>query len=251
MAALLGSITHVSAQVALTGVSYTENFDSIGTALPTGWTTRTGATASTFGTAAALTIAKTSWSSTTGAYANFASADGLVSTDTGTTQNASTDRSLGLRQTGSFGDPGASFNFNFDSTDFEVSAISFKAQMLSVQTRSTTWTVQFGLGSSPTSWTTITTFSDPGVFGSTTINITDGVVLAALSDQSSVVFRVVALSASTGSGSRDTFGIDDFTMTHSAISSVPEPSSTALLAGGLVLGAVVVQRRRKAVSTQV
>ncbi|MGI8635960.1 MAG: hypothetical protein ACR2KZ_11215, partial [Segetibacter sp.] len=64
---LFFSIT-ASSQVILSGTSYLETFDNIGTALPSGWTVRTGATATSVGTLTALTTAKTAWSSTTGAF---------------------------------------------------------------------------------------------------------------------------------------------------------------------------------------
>jgi len=87
--------------------------------------------------------------------------------------------------------------------------------MLSVQTRSTTWTIQYGIGASPTSFTTLgSTYSDPASFGTTTRSFTTG-DLVGINNQTSVWFRVVALTASSGTGSRDTFGIDNFSLTFS------------------------------------
>ena len=76
------------AQVTLGTSPYTENFDGIGTALPTGWTVRTGATASALGTSQSLTIATTAWNSTTGNFHNSASADSpATATDNTATQD--------------------------------------------------------------------------------------------------------------------------------------------------------------------
>jgi IPT/TIG domain len=94
-----------------------------------------------------------------------------------------------------------------------------------VQTRSTTWTVQYGIGDAPTSFTSLTTFVDPGILGSTTINIPD---IAALNNLNAPVWiRVAALSATTGSGSRDTFAIDDFSLTYDVSSAVTISSFVA------------------------
>ena len=87
--------------------------------------------------------------------------------------------------------------------------------MLNVQARSTSWSLQYGLGDSPTAFTTLATFDDPGVFGSTTLN--GGGALGGIADQHQPVWlRIVALGASTGGGNRDSFGIDDFHLTWSA-----------------------------------
>ncbi len=210
----------VQAQFTLSGTNYTQSFDSVGTGLPTGWDVRTGATATALGTAATFITTQALWSATTGQFANFASADGLTSTATTAQQNASTDRVIGLRQTGTFGDPGAAVDFNFNASSAIFSgagtALSFSLQMLSVQTRSTTFSIQYGVGVSPSAWTTLGTYSDPATFGSTPFTFT-GTQLSALSGQSNAWLRVVALSASTGSGSRDTIGLDDLSFTYTAV----------------------------------
>jgi predicted extracellular nuclease len=202
--------TPLVAQVALGSGTYTQNFDAIASGLPTGWTIYTGANATSLGTAATLTAAATSWANTSGAWKNCASATGMTAAEADATQAAAANRALSIRQTGSFGDPGASANFYFSTVGQQVTSISFSAQILSVQSRSTTWSLQYGLGATPASWTTIATFPDPAAFGSTTVTASG--FGTALDNQSNVWLRVVALAASTGSGSRDTFGIDDFTI---------------------------------------
>jgi hypothetical protein len=72
------------------------------------------------------------------------------------------------------------------------------------------------VGNSPGSFTPVGTYTDPGIFASTNKTFSFG---AALDNQSQNVWiRVVALSASTGAGSRDTFGIDNFTLSYTAAS---------------------------------
>lgn len=226
---LVSAIPAQAAILTLSGSSYSQNFDSIGGGLPTGWTVNTGASASADGTSGAtFTSTATTWADNSGEFRNVASADGLTSTASQTTQNASTDRALGIRQTGNpggFGDPGAAFVVRIDNTlGFSGFSLSLQAQMLSVQTRSTTWTFDYRLGDSG-NFTSLGTYTDPGTFGSTTINF-DSTALSVWDNQSQDVwFRVVAIGASSGSGSRDTFGIDDFSLTFTP---VPEPTNIAL-----------------------
>ena len=82
--------------------------------------------------------------------------------------------------------------------------------MLSVQTRSTVWSLQYAVGATPSSWTTIGTYSDPGAFGSSLVTASG--FGPALDNQANAWLRIVALAGSSGSGSRDTFGIHDFTI---------------------------------------
>ncbi|MFQ3583171.1 MAG: nuclease, partial [Chloracidobacterium sp.] len=224
----VGSLPAASVTTASTTsvmIPYTETFDGIGSGLPAGWTVRTGATATSLGTAVSFSTSAIDWANTSGAFKNFASANntGFSDTTPAGTQNSAPDRALGIRQTGAFGDPGAAFTYQRDTTGETIDTISFDAQMLSVQPRSTTWTLQYGVGAAPTSFVTLATYSDPGAWGNTNISVTLTPTQSAdVSNQPSVFFRVVALTASTGSGSRDSFGIDNFTLSNS---SGPPPTS--------------------------
>jgi predicted extracellular nuclease len=208
--------TAAPAVPATTMIPYVETFDGIGSGLPSGWTVNTGATATSLGTPASFSTTPIDWANTSGAFKNFASANnaGFNASTPAATQNSAPDRALGIRQTGGFGDPGAAFTYQRNTTGETITAISFDAQMLSVQTRSTTWTLQYGVGANPTSFVTLATYTDPGTWGNTNISVTLSPTQSAeVSNQPSVFFRIVALSASTGSGSRDSFGIDNFTLT--------------------------------------
>lgn len=216
--------------------TYTQSFDTIGTELPADWTVRSSATATAVGTALPFTTTQTSWGDSGGRFKNVASATNLTSAASTSDQGNSSNRALGLRQSGSFGDPGASFNFNFSTTEREITGITIDLMMLSIQTRSTTFTLQYGIGASPTSYTTLSTYGDPSVFGTTSLSFGTTDFGTALNNQAEVVFRVVALGGSTGGGSRDTVGIDNFTIT-----AIPEP--TAALLGGL--GLLTLLRRRR------
>ena len=208
--------TAAPAVPATTMIPYVETFDGIGSGLPSGWTVNTGATATSLGTPASFSTTPIDWANTSGAFKNFASANnaGFNASTPAATQNSAPDRALGIRQTGTFGDPGAAFTYQRNTTGETITAISFDAQMLSVQPRSTTWTLQYGVGANPTSFVTLATYTDPGTWGNTNISVTLSPTQSAqVSNQPSVFFRIVALSASSGSGNRDSFGIDNFTLT--------------------------------------
>ena len=206
------------------GTSYTETFNSIGTALPTGWTVRTGATSSARGTSQAFANTSNTWADTGGSFKNLASANGGSSSDTTATQNARTDRALGIRQTGTFANPGGSFELELASTTGKTGfGLSIKHQMLSVQARSTTWTVQYS--TTGTSWTNLGTYTDPGIWGSTTGSYSFGTAIDNLSGP--VYIRVVALTASTGGSSNDTYAVDDFVLSWANASASTPPTLSA------------------------
>jgi hypothetical protein len=64
-----------------------------------------------------------------------------------------------------------------------------------------------------------------------------------LDNSSNAYFRIVALSSSSGSGSRDTIAIDNFSIT-----AVPEPHEYALGIAAL-LGGIILIRRHRSVKT--
>ena len=203
------------AQIPLAAGTYTQDFNGLGTGMPPGWSVYLSASSNSLGTPQLFSSAAATWSDTSGGFKNVAAVDNSVFTGGESTaaQNAASDRALGVRQTSTTGqDPGAAFGLNFSSTGLAITAISFSAQMLSVQTRSTTWTLQYGIGANPVSWTTIATYSDPGIFGATSIAVNSAALGTALNNQSNAWLRVVALAVSSGPGSRDTFAIDDFTI---------------------------------------
>jgi hypothetical protein len=243
---LVGASISTRAALVLNGTSYTQNFDGIGSGLPTGWSVNTGATISGTGSAAILTTGATSWASATGQFQNSASSDDLGSSATSGQQSASLDRALGIRQTGTFGDPGAAFELNIqNTTGYDDFSLSISLQMLGVQSRSTAWTIDYRIGDSG-NFTPLATYSDPGIFGSTLFTANSSTLSSWNNQSQDVWFRVVALNPSTGSGSRDTFAIDDFSLTYSAIAAVPESAETGLISatGLLVILSLDIWRRR-------
>lgn len=211
----------------LSGASYSQNFDDVANGLPDGWSVRTGASVSQVGTLAAFVTAHKDWGSTSGSFANYASTTdnegtAFVGNEPAATQTNALNRAAGVRQTGSFGDPGAAFVLRIDNTigmgNFQI---SLDLLMLNVQTRSTVWTIDYAVGNAPGAFTPLAVFSDPGVFVTTKTNFSAG---TALNNQTENVWiRIIALGASTGANNRDTFGIDNFQLTWTPVSTEPDP----------------------------
>jgi trimeric autotransporter adhesin len=204
--------------VTLGSTPYTENFDNLGTALPAGFGVYTGASATAAGTAATFAPAPAAWNGTNGAFKNFASAlaSGLTAASSATDQNAATNRALGVRQTGSFGDPGAAFVFQVASTTGKTGfELSFDLQSLdngTGVTRTVDWKVDYATGATPTAFTALAsgTGTTSNTFGSTRITANFG---TALDNQTGPVWiRIVALAASNGGGSRPSSAIDNFSL---------------------------------------
>jgi Secretion system C-terminal sorting domain len=239
LALLAGSIMTANAQLVLSGASpYTQNFDGLGNVdksihLPTGWSTYFAATPTSLGT---FYHDSTYWygvSSYVGHYNiyvdslcdtyifghgfySYASADVAGPGDTCSVQDAYTNRALGVRPSSTFDQP--SFNLYLAGTEGMSSVgVSFKLQNLDTSCgRSHTFSVQYGLGATPT------TFVDGTVTGYTTVggydHWTDTAISvtfdAGIDNQSQPVWiRIVALDTSAGKGYRNVTAIDDFSLT--------------------------------------
>ena len=221
--------------VSLTTSPYTENFDNLGSgSLPAGFSVYTNASATSLGTAptAAQLIltagTSTAWSNATGAFKNFASATGLTSAATTADQTAATNRALGVRQTGAFGDgssaltpptgAGPAFVFQVANTTGKTDfALTFKLQSLDAASpRLATWQVDYGTGATPATFTQVGTTSVTGnsTFTNNTVTVSFG---TALDNQSGPVYiRIVAPTATTGSNNRPSSAIDDFSLSWNA-----------------------------------
>ncbi len=224
--AIFATSQHLGAQVTLSGTNYFQDFNSLGSGLPTGWTTRTNVSSTSLGSS--LDFANTNpaaavnaWSNTTGGFKNFASATGLTNTNNATQQAAATNRALGFKPTAAFGDT----NVNFVSYAFQLNNtlgfnnfnLSMDAMMVAAEGRTNIWTLDYGIGSSPTSFTTLTNWTTPTTFGTTALSISSESLTSIANLSENVWFRFSILSPSTGSGSRDSVAIDNFSLTYSAI----------------------------------
>jgi hypothetical protein len=223
------SLHEASAQpINLTGTSYTNTFDDLESnqGIPPEWTTYTAATATAPGTIAAwtavnYTATSNSWRFTNGRFANQASTfsyiggTNFLGTETNNpTQWVEPNRTMAVRQV-SGTDVGVAFVLKIADTlgrkNFVLSADLLNLDPTS--TRTTTWTVDYGVGSPPSSFVPVATYvNTAGTFNAFHTNITfpNGTI-----DNSAgpVWVRFVVLTGTTGSGNRETFGIDNFGLT--------------------------------------
>ncbi|OJV54919.1 MAG: hypothetical protein BGO31_16400 [Bacteroidetes bacterium 43-16] len=220
---LAGFSLNADAQLSLTGTSYTQNFNSIESGMPTGWKVRTGATATALGTdvtaSAILTPgATTVWNATGGGFKNFASGTPFATYASGTTalQGSETNRALGVRQV-SATDMGVAFVLELaNTTNLANFDMSFNLQSLdSTSARTATWVVDYGVGANPTVFTpaatTGTVTTGGNTFSKNTVNVDFG---TALNNQSGPVYiRIVVLAATAGQQNRPSTAIDDVSLT--------------------------------------
>jgi hypothetical protein len=200
--------------IVLTSSPKTFNFDGVGAPLPDGVTIHTGATASAVGTAATYNNGTNfHWGTATAGAKSFASATGLDASTDSATQSVAVNRAIGVRQTGAFGDPGAAIVFSLENTTGKTNfQMSFKLQSLDITSpRTVTWTVDYGFGDAPTSFTaatpvgTMTTGSSSFTNNDVTVNFG-----SALDNKSSRVWvRIVTLSTSVTTGNRPSSAVDD------------------------------------------
>lgn len=210
-------------QFELTGNTYTQDFNSLAS-LPAGWYIYTGASATAVGmemSSSKYYPGKThTWEKYFGEFREVASANNspyFAGFDS-TKQSQATDRALAVRQVsnGNY-DPGAAFVLKFTNpyglTDFKL---SFQLQSLdSLSPRETEWTIDYGVGGAPTTFTPVTATGNMATGGNTysnkTINVDFG---TALNNKFEPVWiRIVALKATQGGGNRPTTAIDDFKLT--------------------------------------
>lgn len=233
---LAAIVNTAQAQLGLVGASpYTQNFDGIGTSLPTGWIAYTGATSTALGTIYSWSGSTKFgvWADTTSGlpgpctycadvfgkgFKNSASFDGSASTDTGGLQRTRTDRALAVKQTSAAGyDPGPAFVLHLANTAGITNlGLNFKLQSLDyTNARVTSWAVDYAVGSSPSSFTRVAVVGDSttGGFSFRSNNVSASFGSELDNKTQEIWIRIVNLTASTGSGGRTTTGIDDFSLT--------------------------------------
>jgi len=204
------------AQLTLSGTNYSQNFNAISNGLPVGWSVRLNATTNGLGTNVNFPTAAKTWGDAGGEFGNCASTvansgTNFNGTEPATIQPGCTNRALAVRQTGSFGDPGAAFTLQIANT-VGLSNLTFSVNLcvLSPSGRTNVWTIQYATGNSPTNFTTLGSYTNATNFGATTETYSLGP--DASGSSSNVWIRIAALSATTGSGSRVTFALDNFSL---------------------------------------
>lgn len=253
-----------NAQFTLTGSSYTQNFDGIGSGLPTGWNVYSASSSTSIGSLSSLNTASCYPSYlhsdsiciaevVVGGFKNFPSAD--VSSPGDDYCNATppvyTNRAVGVRQVSPTNashpnlDSGAAFVFEVANTT-GLTAFTLKFQLQSFDTSSpriTEWMVDYGFGTAgggiPTLFTPATTTTGTWTTGGHTFsNNSCTVNFGSALDNSSVpvYIRVVTLNYSSGSGNRASTGIDDYllswTVGGTGVQTVPTQPITSLAVVG-------------------
>ncbi len=211
-----------SSGLPLTNSPYVQNFDGIATGLPQGISVKIGASSSSLGTAdmpfypATGLGSPTAWNQTSAGLKNFASHTGMTSTSDAAVQGAHPNRALGIRQTSAAGyDPGVSYVLLLNNTTGKTNfQLTFLLQSLDYTPggRTTAWSVEYGVGDAPTSFTTVTSSpatlsTNLGTFSSTPVTVNFGSSLNNISQK--VWIRIATLAATTGSGNRPSTAIDD------------------------------------------
>ncbi|MBE2288186.1 MAG: T9SS type A sorting domain-containing protein [Chitinophagaceae bacterium] len=230
-AAFAATSLAANAQLTLSGTSYYQNFNGIGSGLPTGWAVADTARVNYLGDilpGSAFISAATSgtWGSTTnssrGGFKNYPSANVITMGADSLTQVGTTDRALGVRQVNNTAstlpnsDPGAAFILQIaNTTGFKNFTASFKLQSLDTAApRVTTWRVDYGFGATPTTFTAATATTSGSlttgghVFKNDSVSINFDTVLN--NKSTNVWIRIVAVDTSAGSGARAVSCIDDF-----------------------------------------
>ena len=212
-------------QMTLGTSPYIQNFDSLGVSgLPTGWTVVTSATATSLGSPSS--VVTDVWANTSGNFRNVAAAESPQTSASSTgVQNAATDRALAIRPSGSFGDPNGAFLFQIANTTGKTGfSLSLKHMTFDDQARMIVYTVEYTTVAAGTSgWTSLGTYTTT-TFGSTDATYSFG---TALDNISNTVWIRIRGNASTGTGSRDTYGIDDVSLSWNAVAACTGPTNAA------------------------
>ncbi len=229
------------AQVSIVS-SYSQNFDTLGTALPGGWGVWTSSTTTGNGTTFAWTTTQIANNAAAAATSYFRNLPGASQTWT-SSLSSGTDRALGWRA-GTAGSRDGSVSFTLsDTAGYNLSSLSFQLFTPNSSGTASTFQLQYQLGTSGTftqlasvSYTNDTA-QNPLVV--TTITLT-GAQLTALNNQSNQVTLRWDNTATSGT-SLQSLALDNFSYTATAI---PEPSTYALILSAVALAGVMFRRHR-------
>ena len=234
--------------LSLSGSSYTQNFDGIGSGLPTGWRVYSGSSATSIGALETLSTSTTYGVFTDtscgtsnvvgGGFKNYPSANAVTSSTTCTAQQAESNRALGVRQVSPTNathpnlDSGAAFILVLNNTSgLSNFNLSFKLQSLDVNSpRTTSWIVDYAVGAAgpftPVA-TTGTVTTGGGLFTNNTVTANFG---TALNNKSGNVYiRITTLVFSSGTGNRASTAIDDYSLTWSGTAAVTDVDNSGSL----------------------
>ncbi|MDP1560308.1 MAG: PEP-CTERM sorting domain-containing protein [Pirellulaceae bacterium] len=236
---VLTSPNSTSAAITLSGSQYFEDFNGIGSGVPTGISLGQ-VISDPYGVARDLR-------KTAGSYTHVSWDDTIdfdfrnSASPTGTDTSTNPDRLIAVRQGVSSGVTTPSFLFSFSKTEeFTDFKLDFDVWVLQKGNRNTTWTVRWATQSSLLTFNTITTFT-PTTAGKLEFrNLSLGSAFANSTEAKHI--QIVATGISSSGGTRDVFGLDNFRLKFTP-AAVPEPSSGVLV--GLVAIAGLSFRRKR------
>jgi len=242
-----------AAQVVLGPSPYTQNFNSIGSGLPSGWSVRAVTNPANFGVPAIYNAAPVGWASDVWNFENLASCNSPASiTDNNALQNSRSDRALGVRKAADVGNPGGAFVFQVASTvGLSNFMMNFKLMQLDPSGQHgqmVTWRVDYGFGASPASFTNASSVSpwplktkqtNPVEWCSQNVTVDFG---SALDNYSGVVtIRIYSNALTSASGPNSTnkrpnSAIDDVSLSYSGDVTPPTIQCPAALSVGTSSG---------------
>lgn len=242
---LAAAAPRLLAQVSI-ATSYTQNFDSLGTALPSGWGAWTTSTATGNGTAFTWSTTQIANNGGFTAASAFRNLPGASQTWSGGLTTG-TDRSLGWRgDSAAARDGSITFTLN-NSNGYNFNSLTFNAFTPNSAGSTATFDFQYQIGTSGTftnftptvSYTTVSIAAAPLTVTSISLTAVD---LGALNDQSSQITFRFNNTATSGVTSWNTLAVDNFSYSATAI---PEPSTYAVIFGAAALAAAAWHRRRQ------
>ncbi|SDR87310.1 PEP-CTERM sorting domain-containing protein [Opitutus sp. GAS368] len=241
--ALLGLGCTAQAQIAIT-TGYTQDFNSLGTALPAGWGVWTNSTATSNGSAFTWNttpVANNAAASTANYFRNLPGAGQIWSAGL----SSGSDRALAWRA-GDASSRDGSITFSLTNTaGYNFNGLSFQLFTPNSAGTAGTFQLQYQIGTSGTftqlASTSYTNNPAQNPLTLTTITLT-GAQLSVLNNQSGQVTFRLDNTATTGT-SWNTLAIDNFSYTASA-TAIPEPSTYAAILGVVSLAGVLIRRRR-------
>jgi len=237
-------ISTASAQIVLSGTSYSQDFDGIGSGLPTGWTVTTDASTSTLGNSAIFTTTAVRWgaANSSGLFRNSSSSN-IASSSSSASQSSNINRALGWRPSTAAQRDGSILLTIQDTEGFENFTLNLSVFTFNDVTATATYALEYRVGDSGNFKQIGDTYDTGTEFSQTNYTISS-VTLSAIEDQSETVYIRLRGTTPSGTGSLDGIAIDDFSLSFSA---VPEPSSFAAFLGLGALGLAATRRRgRKA-----
>lgn len=242
LALLTSTAAACFAQTAISS-SYTQDFNSLGTALPDGWNVWLSSTATSNGTPFAWDPTPVANNAVTTAANYFRNLPGAGQTWS-LSNAAGADRALGWRA-GNASSRDGSITFTLQNTlNAEFDSLSFQLFTPNSSGAIGAFSLEYQLGTGtaflPLNGVTYNNDLAQNPLWVTTVTYTADLLAPLNNNPGPVTLRLNNLG--TSGTAWNTVALDNFSYT---TTSVPEPAVSALLAGGLVLGLVGFRRRRR------